>query len=130
MSADSAASGFECWGIYRELAHSPGRETDDAEILRATARRLEGKGFRVSLRTAEEIAATAEDPPPFLFVMCERLEILRRLESWAERGDVHATGQEDVVFAPDQRTAARELKEIAARGIAKALLQAHVPGDL
>ena len=27
----------QCWGIYRELAHSPGRETDDAEILRATA---------------------------------------------------------------------------------------------
>ena len=26
-----------CWGVYRELAHSPGRETDDAEILRATA---------------------------------------------------------------------------------------------
>src|SRR5438552_1851935 len=189
MSGDSAANGFECWGIYRELAHSPGRETDDAEILRATARRLEGKGFRVSLRTAEEIAATAEDPPPFLFVMCERLEILRRLESWAERGacqvnsasairntyrdrmlplfqhnrvpfpasvivetssplldgpafahgsegcwikrgDVHATGPEDVVFAPDPRTAARALKEMAARGIAKALLQAHVAGDL
>ena len=26
-----------CWGVYRELAHSPGRETDDALILRATA---------------------------------------------------------------------------------------------
>jgi len=189
MSGDEAANGFECWGIYRELAHSPGRETDDAEILRATARRLEGKGFRVSLRTAEEIAASAEEPPPFLFVMCERLEILRRLESWAERGvcqvnsasairntyrdrmlplfqhnrvpfpasvivetssplpdgpafphgpqgcwikrgDVHATDPGDVVFAPDPRTAARALKDLAGRGIANALLQAHVPGDL
>jgi len=52
MSGENSVNGFECWGIYRELAHSPGRETDDAEILRATARRLEGQGFRVSLRTA------------------------------------------------------------------------------
>jgi hypothetical protein len=178
-----------CWGIYREIAHSPGRETDDAEILRATARRLEGKGFRVALRTAEEIAASAEEPPPFLFVMCERLEILRTLERWqrsgvcqvnsasairntyrdrmlplfrhsrvsfpasvivetssplppgpafldgpggcwVKRGDVHATQEGDVVFAPDPTTAGDALKAMAGRGIEKALLQAHVPGDL
>jgi hypothetical protein len=189
MSLDNAADGLECWGIYRELAHSPGRETDDAEILRATARRLEGQGFRVSLRTAEEVAASPEEPPPFLFVMCERLEILRRLEGsrergacqvnsasairntyrdrmlplfqhnrvpfpasvivetssplldgpafshgsegcWIKRGDVHATDPADVVFAPDPRTAARALKDLAGRGIGKALLQAHVAGDL
>jgi glutathione synthase/RimK-type ligase-like ATP-grasp enzyme len=189
MRGDGSVNGFECWGIYRELAHSPGRETDDAEILRATARQLEERGFRVSLRTAEEIAASSEEPPPFLFVMCERLEILRRLESasergvcqvnsasairntyrdrmlplfqhnrvpfpasvivetssplpdgpafphgsegcWIKRGDVHATQAGDVVFAPDPRTAARGLKELAGRGIANALIQAHVPGDL
>ena len=189
MSEDNAGNGLACWGIYRELAHSPGRETDDAEILRATARLLEGKGFRVSLRTAEEISGSEEDPPPFLFVMCERLEILRELESWGERGvcqvnsasairntyrdrmlplfrhnrvpfpasvivetssplpdgpafahgsegcwikrgDVHATGPGDVVFAPDPTTAVRALKEMSGRGIPKALLQAHVPGDL
>ena len=28
------------WGVYRELAHSPGRETDDALILRAAAELL------------------------------------------------------------------------------------------
>jgi hypothetical protein len=189
MSGDNGRSGLECWGIYRELAHSPGRETDDAEILRATARRLEDKGFRVSLRTAEEISGSEEDPPPFLFVMCERLEILRELEDWGERGvcqvnsasairntyrdrmlplfqnnrvpfpasvivettsplpdgpafahgseacwikrgDVHATGPGDVVFAPDPTTAVRALKEMSGRGIPRALLQAHVPGDL
>jgi hypothetical protein len=189
MSGNHGPNGFECWGIYRELAHSPGREADDAEILRATARRLEDKGFRVSLRTAEEVAGSAEEPPPFLFVMCERLEILRRLEAWGERGacqvnsasairntyrdrmlpifqhnrvsfpasvivetssplpdgpafahgseacwikrgDVHATGPGDVVFAPDPRTAGRALNEMAKRGIEKALLQEHVPGDL
>lgn len=75
-----------CWGIYRELAHSPGRETDDAEILRATARRLEDDGFRVSLKTAEEVAGSDEESPAFLFVMCERLPILGRLQRWQDRG--------------------------------------------
>ena len=37
--ADAMTAKPQCWGIYRELAHSPGRETDDAEILRATAAR-------------------------------------------------------------------------------------------
>jgi hypothetical protein len=82
MNAPRARS----WGIYRELAHSPGRETDDAEILRATARKLEDRGFRVDLKTAEEIAGSAEEPPAFLFVMCERLPILATLERWQERG--------------------------------------------
>lgn len=189
MTGVVEASEPVCWGIYRELAHSPGRETDDAEILRVTARRLEGKGFRVALRTAEEIADAAGEPPPFLFVMCERLEILRTLERWQQRGvcqvnsasairntyrdrmlplflqnrvpfpasvivetssplpggpafphgsegcwvkrgDVHATQEGDVVFAPDPTTAGRALKAMAGRGIEKALLQAHVPGDL
>lgn len=189
MSGDTGDGGRTCWGISRELAHSPGRETDDAEILRATARRLEGKGFRVSLKTAEEVSGSEEPPPAFLFVMCERLEVLRRLEGWQERGvcqvnsasailntyrdrmlplflnnrvpfpasiivetssplpdgpafpaglegcwikrgDVHATREGDVVFAADPSTAVRALKEMAGRGIEKAMLQAHVPGDL
>lgn len=83
MNAPAARSS---WGIYRELAHSPGRETDDAEILRATARKLEDRGFRVDLKTAEEIAGSAEEPPAFLFVMCERLGILATLERWQEQG--------------------------------------------
>jgi hypothetical protein len=80
------ASQTRSWGIYRELAHSPGRETDDAEILRATAHKLEEKGFHVDLKTAEEITGSAEEPPAFLFVMCERLEILARLERWQQLG--------------------------------------------
>jgi hypothetical protein len=46
-----------CWGVYRELAHSPGRETDDAEILRATARELEARGFDVELKSPDELSA-------------------------------------------------------------------------
>jgi hypothetical protein len=76
----------DCWAIYRELAHSPGRETDDAEILRATASRLSEQGFSVALKTPEEAAGGREDPPPHLFVMCERLPILDRLEKWEASG--------------------------------------------
>ena len=75
-----------CWGIYRELAHSPGRETDDAEILRATARRLEAEGFSVRLKTAEEIAEDDANLPSFVFLMCERPRILTTLEAWERRG--------------------------------------------
>jgi len=190
MSRGAGAGGLDCWGIYRELAHSPGRETDDAEILRATARKLEEKGFRVHLKTAEEIVESGAEPPPvFLFVMCERLGILARLEHWqargvcqinsagairntyrdrmlplfeknrvsfpasvlvptelpipreaafdessagcwVKRGDVHATQAGDVVFAPDPATLARALSEMRGRGIERAVLQEHVPGDL
>jgi len=39
-----------CWGVFREEAHSPGRESDDAEILRLAAKSLEARGFQVELR--------------------------------------------------------------------------------
>jgi len=82
----STFSERSCWAIYRELAHSPGRETDDALILRATAARLEALGYTVELKTAEEVIESNVEPPPYLFVMCERLPILARLEEWEKRG--------------------------------------------
>jgi glutathione synthase/RimK-type ligase-like ATP-grasp enzyme len=47
---------------------------------------------------------------------------------WVKRGDVHAMASSDVVFAerPDDVTAT--LADFANRGIARAALQAHVPG--
>lgn len=81
-----------CWGIFRELAHSPGRETDDALILREAARHLEDAGLAVTLKTTEEIGdesnggAGGGEPPSLLFVMCERREILRRIATWEARG--------------------------------------------
>ncbi len=75
-----------CCGIYRELAHSPGRETDDAEILRETARRLQKQGLSVELKTAEEIGDHDAAVPGFVFVMCERPRILSRLEAWERAG--------------------------------------------
>jgi hypothetical protein len=77
-----------CWGIYRELAHSPGRETDDAEILRAVARELQTHGFSVELKSPDELPETPDGRgvAPYLFVMCERVPLVARLASWERQG--------------------------------------------
>ncbi len=75
-----------CWGIFREPAHSPGREVDDAEILRLTAKHLEHKGFEVVLKSPEEVSGVIDRRPPFIFLMCERPEILRQLREWEAHG--------------------------------------------
>jgi hypothetical protein len=172
-----------CWGIYRELAHSPGRETDDAEILRATAGELAAAGFEVTLKSPDELPAPSDgDAPPFLFVMCERPDAVEKLAlwerrgarivnrpsgirntdrertialfasgrvpfprsvlvdtarlaefpgpCWVKRGDVHATEAGDVSYAADPGTFALHLERLSSRGIARAVVQDHVPGDL
>ncbi len=82
-------SGRTCWGIFRERAHSPGREFDDSEILRLTGKHLEARGFQVSLRTPDEVALAGEAYPQNIFLMCERLEIIGRLRQWEMRGVRH-----------------------------------------
>ena len=175
---------IRCWGVYRELAHSPGRETDDAEILRATARELEGFGLSVELKSPDELPEADDfgDLPPHLFVMCERIPVVEKLAGWerrgarivnrpsgirntdrastltlfvkhripypesvlvetaapaafpgpcwVKRGDVHATEAGDVSYAGDEATLAKSLERLAGRGIRRAVVQAHVPGDL
>ena len=171
------------WGVYRELAHSPGRETDDAEILRAAAAELSAQGFEVTLKAPDELPE-AGDPgvPSFLFVMCERPEAVEKLAAWerrgarivnrpsgirntdrertialfdagrvpfprsvlvdtsraatfpgpcwVKRGDVHATEAGDVAYAADPGTLALHLERLDSRGISRAVVQDHVPGDL
>jgi GTP:adenosylcobinamide-phosphate guanylyltransferase len=185
-SAQRPAPGALCWGIYRELAHSPGRETDDAEILRGTARSLSERGFQVELKSPDELPESedAAGVPPFLFVMCEREGVVRRLSAWERQGvrivnspsairntdrdraialfsekavpfprsalvgtadreshsfplpcwikraDVHATQAGDVSFADSPEQLAQRLSALLARGIARAVLQEHVAGDL
>jgi len=185
-SAQRPAPNALCWGIYRELAHSPGRETDDAEILRATARSLSECGFQVELKSTDELPESddAAGVPPFLFVMCEREKVVRRLSAWERQGvrivnspsairntdreraitlfsekavpfplstivattdrraqafplpcwikraDVHSTQAGDVSFADSPEQLAQRLSALDARGIARAVLQEHVPGDL
>jgi hypothetical protein len=74
-----------CWGLFREREHSPGRESDDAEILRLTGKHLETHGVQVELRAPEDLVAT-EVPPHGVFFMCERMEALTTLLAWQERG--------------------------------------------
>ncbi|MGH9365202.1 MAG: hypothetical protein ACRD1B_08075 [Thermoanaerobaculia bacterium] len=186
MSAVNATSRPRCWGIYRELAHSR-RKTDDAEILRATARQLAARGFDVELKTPHELPETRDtaDVPPFLFVMCERIPVVARLAAWerqgvrivnrpegihnthrectialfarhgipfpqsvlvptampprdtgigfpcwVKRGDVHGTQEGDVRRVADSGDLAAGLSGFSRRGIARAVVQEHVPGDL
>lgn len=77
----------EAWAIYRELAHSPGRETDDAMILRMTAEKLEPLGFEVAMKTPDE-AIDEPSAPPLVLAMCERVPIIETLNRWAARGSV------------------------------------------
>ncbi|PYN74280.1 MAG: hypothetical protein DMD96_30550 [Candidatus Rokuibacteriota bacterium] len=172
-----------CWGIFRESTHSPGRESDDTEILRLTGKHLEAKGFQVKLKTADEVHEIDDARPRFVFLMCERVEVLHRLRAleaggvphvnspravhntyrdrmiavldeanvpfiqsrivstaepaapgalpvWVKRADVHNTQDGDVVFAPTEAVVATALQGLAERGIARAVLQPHVAGDL
>ncbi len=118
-----------CWGLFREREHSPGRESDDAEILRLTAKHLESHGFQVELRAPEDLVA-AEAPPDGVFFMCERMEALRTLLAWQERGvrlvnSPHAVlntyrermiahlREADVAFVPSRLVATRDAGTIA-----------------
>jgi len=86
-----------CWGIFREREHSPGRETDDGEILRLTGKHLEAGGFQVVLKTPEEVLGTPNDRPRGVFLMCERLPILEHLRDLELRGVPHVNGPHAVL---------------------------------
>src|SRR4029453_6666975 len=47
-----------------------------------------------------------------------------------KRGDIHATQEGDVSFASTDGEVAAALSRLAGRGISRAVLQEHVPGDL
>jgi hypothetical protein len=178
-----------CWGLFRERAHSPGRESDDAEILRLTGKMLEARGFEVSVKSPEDILDSGDPPPPAIFVMCEQVPILRWLQAreadgarvvnaplailnthrertlarwgaarvafppsrvvstrqpalldldlragarpvWVKRADVHYTEVGDVTQASTAEAVETALAGLARRGIARAVIQAHIDGDL
>ncbi|MGH7335740.1 MAG: hypothetical protein ACREKS_23920 [Candidatus Rokuibacteriota bacterium] len=86
-----------CWGVFRERAHSPGRECDDAEILRLTGKELEARGFEVVLRGPEELIGAAERPPDCVFLMCERVDVLALLATWEASGIAHVNSPRAVL---------------------------------
>ena len=85
------------WGIFRERQHSPGREFDDAEILRLVAKQIEAGGDQVSLKTPEQLMETDEPPPSLVFLMCERMEALGFLEPMEARGIPHVNSLRGVL---------------------------------
>jgi glutathione synthase/RimK-type ligase-like ATP-grasp enzyme len=85
------------WGIYREQQHSPGREFDDAEILRLVAKHVEAAGYQVHLKTPEEFRATDDSSPSLVFLMCERMEALGLLEPLEIKGVPHVNPLQGVL---------------------------------
>lgn len=76
-------------GIYRETLHSPEREFDDREILRLTGEELKSQGLDVTLAKPEDLTDAAwwsEPKYDFVFIMCEKEAILKRLEAWERKG--------------------------------------------
>ena len=47
-----------------------------------------------------------------------------------KRGDVHATESDDVVFVHEAEAAANAVNRFRQRGIARAVLQRHIAGDV
>jgi hypothetical protein len=74
-----------CWGIYRELGHSPGRIDDDGAIMKSVREALTERGFSVELVAAD---AAFETPCLNIFVMCERGAILDRLKTAEKAGSI------------------------------------------
>jgi hypothetical protein len=83
--------------VFREQAHSPGRECDDAEILRLTGKHLEARGFEVVLKSPDELSGSPEPHPDGVFLMCERQEVLAHLARWEATGIPHVNSPRAVL---------------------------------
>ena len=95
------------WGIFRERTHSPGRESDDTEILRLTGKHLEARGYQIVLKTTDDLAFPDEIRPDLVFLMCETFEPLRQLAAWEARGVPHVNPIEAVLNTYRDRMIAR-----------------------
>lgn len=87
---------INCWGIFREIAHSPNRESDDEHILRSTAKKLKDYGVSVSLFHPDEIKKEGNNMPHLLFLMCEELPTLDMLQTWEKQGIIMINSTEGV----------------------------------
>ena len=68
-------------GVFREISNSPGRESDDARILRAAMGRLSDLGTQTSLMTPEEFDRADALGFDLIVPMCESYPRLMRLKA-------------------------------------------------
>jgi hypothetical protein len=95
------------WGIFRERTHSPGRESDDTEILRLTGKHLEARGYQIVLKSTDDLAVPDEIRPDLVFLMCETFEPLRQLAVLEARGVPHVNPIEAVLSTYRDRMISR-----------------------
>ena len=73
-------------------------------------------------------AGVAFVPSRLVATAGERVDVPRPV--WVKRSDVHNTQAGDVVYAADTEAATHALAVMAGRGMARAVVQPHVDGDL
>ena len=86
-------SEMQILGIYRETIFSPGRMSDDALILEATAAALRQRGLDVCLRRAEMLT-DEELRFQVVFSMAQGEPILHMLQRWQDQGSVEPPAEE------------------------------------
>ena len=77
---------LRCLGVFRELQNSPGRETDDALVLKAVLEQLEVLGVRTTAVTPEELDTLDASGFDLVIPMCEAPQRIARLDAAARRG--------------------------------------------
>jgi hypothetical protein len=117
------------WGVFREQEHSPGRESDDTEILRLTGKSLEAHGLAVVLKTAPEVLDGADERPAGVFLMCERPDIMDHLLELEARGVPHVNSPKAVLNTYRDRLIA-QLAEAGVPFIESQVVATDAPGDL
>jgi hypothetical protein len=78
--------------------------------------------------TVRRLAGSAVPFPASRLVATTGCDVTDAAPCWVKRGDVHAMTAGDVTFAPTAAAVHATLADLARRGVAQAMLQAHVPG--
>ncbi|TBR21495.1 hypothetical protein EPO15_10260 [bacterium] len=77
---------FKALGVFRELQNSPGRESDDALILKEVLEQLEVLGVKTTAVTPEELDGLPLSGYDVVIPMCEAPARIARLDAEARRG--------------------------------------------
>lgn len=101
---------MSCWGIFREVTHSPGRVDDDHAIMTSVGEALTARGLSVELVAANAADAAFKTPRANIFAMCEGGAVLDRLKAAEKAGSI-------VVNSPDaiRNTYRHRMVELFAR---------------